>query len=966
MVRTPSLPASVFSDFVQFEGNDVENFLQQTPFRDFMDKSILLSSRELYNAKKRNLQSSTKKSKARNLARIKFLIRACTRPTPYGLFAGAALGEFCENPNIEPLVIDERKAILECRADYSWLSHFIYEMENNPSVYPQLQLRFNNNCYVSGDRLKNPHHSNHGFLMPEETVTERTHMRNTPLITYVKQQAQTFIRYDLLKSRIQSKYPGVPEEKIISTINALMENEVLLSNLRAPANCENGLEYVLKILAPIEGINRQKETLQKINTLINQMNGELEIDQVNAKTIESVYTLMDGLLNQKNEKDLLAVNKGMVLQQNKLPYQVKEIVEQFVEALTYLQVDVPSRLEKFKRQFQEEYGSNVEVPFCTIIDQNDFNGLSYLEKYQPSQDEKDQKIKQIVDEKILDCLQAQKEEINLSISLLIMQQIINLIQQGIQSITFILQLVVLYVCIDLASTIISGLMNYYTTKFSLKFNLHIKDCIMQKASQLSLWHYENSNTYDKIKLAEGANGGTLMSQFTSFTTLIGQAITSLSYIVILLHFNYIIILIIVIMPIIKFLITNLINKKQFCIIKARTNQERKAWYYSFIVTNGTHFKELKTYNLLNYFIKKYDDLYKKFNQQDAAIAKETMVKMTSLSIIEQIITGAIFAYIIYCGFVGGILLGDVVAYTRAAISNQTNIQSILQNISSIKKSNLYIGQYYSFIDLENAKTLDEGKIIIDKIHSLKLENLSFKYDTGGYVLKNVNFEFKEGNSYAIVGKNGSGKTTLAKLLMGLYDNYEGNIYVNGIELRSIQKEHYSKRIASLFQDFIKYDATFRENIAYGNLDLMDKDAELRDLSNEFRIGHIIDHSKQNLDTQLGYWFDEGKQISFGEWQKLAIARTFSKDADVIFLDEPNSALDAISDYEISQLYQKLFQDKMGIIIAHKFNNLINQVNNILVIENGRLAESGTHTELLHQGKIYYEMYQLQNKNSAVL
>lgn len=135
------------------------------------------------------------------------------------------------------------------------------------------------------------------------------------------------------------------------------------------------------------------------------------------------------------------------------------------------------------------------------------------------------------------------------------------------------------------------------------------------------------------------------------------------------------------------------------------------------------------------------------------------------------------------------------------------------------------------------------------------------------------------------------------------------------------------------------------------------------------ISVIIDIAHPPLYTSfsdLYYWFDEGKQISFGEWQKLAIARTFSKDADVIFLDEPNSALDAISDYEISQLYQKLFQDKMGIIIAHKFNNLINQVNNILVIENGRLAESGTHTELLHQGKIYYEMYQLQNKNSAVL
>lgn len=759
MVRTPSLPASVFSDFVQFEGNDVENFLQQTPFRDFMDKSILLSSRELYNAKKRNLQSSTKKSKARNLARIKFLIRACTRPTPYGLFAGAALGEFCENPNIEPMVIDERKAILECRADYSWLSHFIYEMENNPSVYPQLQLRFNNNCYVSGDRLKNPHHSNHGFLMPEETVTERTHMRNTPLITYVKQQAQTFIRYDLLKSRIQSKYPGVPEEKIISTINALMENEVLLSNLRAPANCENGLEYVLKILAPIEGIDRQKETLQKINTLINQMNGELEIDQVNAKTIESVYTLMDGLLSQKNEKDLLAVNKGMVLQQNKLPYQVKEIVEQFVEALTYLQVDVPSRLEKFKRQFQEEYGSNVEVPFCTIIDQNDFNGLSYLEKYQPSQDEKDQKIKQIVDEKILDCLQAQQEEINLSI--------------------------------DNFSSLEISREDRYPESFDINF------FVSKEKEHYRLW------------LAPIGGSGAAGDMFNRFN----------------------------------------------CVLDA--------------------------------------DLFHQYKENNRSL----------------------------------------VCSDKALITVEIREGSVKGRMSNVN-NHRNESQYYIALATN--------------------------------VLKNVNFEFKEGNSYAIVGKNGSGKTTLAKLLMGLYDNYEGNIYVNGIELRSIHKEHYSKRIASLFQDFIKYDATFRENIAYGNLDLMDKDAELRDLSNEFRIGHIIDHSKQNLDTQLGYWFDEGKQISFGEWQKLAIARTFSKDADVIFLDEPNSALDAISDYEISQLYQKLFQDKMGIIIAHKFNNLINQVNNILVIENGRLAESGTHTDLLHQGKIYYEMYQLQNKNSAVL
>lgn len=550
-----------------------------------------------------------------------------------------------------------------------------------------------------------------------------------------------------------------------------------------------------------------------------------------------------------------------------------------------------------------------------------------------------------------------------ALSLLIMQEIINSIQRGIQDVVFLLQLVVLYVSVDLVSTIIGSLMSYYTTKFSLKFNLYVKNSIMGKASKLSLWHYENSNTYDKIKLAEGAEGGTLMTQFSSFTTVIGQAITALSYIVILLKFNYVVIMIIIIVPIVKFFITNQINRKQFEIIKGRTNESRKAWYYNFIVTNGTHFKELKSYHLLEHFIRKYDALLKKFNKQDTEIAKETLVKITTLSILEQIITGAIFAYIIFCGFTGVILLGDVVAYTRAVISNQTNIQSILKNASTIKKSNLYIGQYYSFIDLdEKTKSAQKGekKLVVDKIESIKVEHLFFKYDTGDYVLKDINFEIEKGKTYIIVGKNGSGKTTLLKLLMGLYDDYEGNIFVNGIEMRDIDKEQYLKRTASLFQDFIKYDATLRENIAYGNILLIHEDKMLRELGDDFRIGHIISQSRHGLDTQLGYWFDDGKQVSLGEWQKLAIARTFAKDADTVFLDEPNAALDAVSDYEISCLYQKLLEGKMGIIIAHKFSNLVNYANRVFVLDKGCLVESGSHRELMDKRAIYFEMFCLQN------
>jgi thiopeptide-type bacteriocin biosynthesis protein len=398
---------------MSFESHSIEDFILQNNINDFMDKSVLIASRELFKAKERNLQHSDKKNKAKELSLIKFLIRASTRPTPYGFFAGVALGEFSNSVTPNNLLVDDAKAIIECRVDHSWLSHLIYELENKPTVYTQLKLRFNNNCYVSGDRLKNPHYSNHGFVMPKSVVVNRNHIRNTPLITYIKQEAQTFLDYNVLKSRIQNKYPDAPEEKIVLTINMLLDNEILLTNLRVPANCVNGLEYILKILEPIEGIDKQKEDLQKVNVLVNQINNEDELDNIDADTIQSIYTLLEGLLDGANEKDLLAVNKGIALKQNKLPHELKATIENFIEGLIHLQVETPSTLEIFKQKFQEEYGSHIEVPLCDIIDQNNFNGLSYLENDQPVRDEKEQTIKQIVDEKVMYCLQTQCEEVAL-------------------------------------------------------------------------------------------------------------------------------------------------------------------------------------------------------------------------------------------------------------------------------------------------------------------------------------------------------------------------------------------------------------------------------------------------------------------------------------------------------------------------------------------------------------------------
>lgn len=412
MVRTPSLPAKVFLDLLHFDGKNIEDFIQKNALNDFMDKSILLSSRELYNAKNRNLQQSSKKEKSRNLSYLKYLTRAATRPTPYGLFAGVSLGEFSDQSYGKEMVINKNKAIVECRVDHAWLSHFIYELERNPVVYPQLQVKFNQNCYVSGDRLKNPYYANHGFSQEKKSVINRNHIRNTPLITLIKEKSRNFLSYAFLKTIIQDHYPEVPTEKIIETINILIDNEILLTNLRVPSNEADGLAHVLKVLKPLQGIDLKKESLQKLQTLLYQINKESQIEKIPLATVQEIYSLMEGLLCQTEEKDFLAVNKGIVLSENKLPKELKNTIERFIESVACLQVEGSSPLEKFKQKFQEEYGTDIEVPLCEVIDPNRFNGLAYLENGQVfRREEKDRKIKQIVDEKILYCLQTQEEEI---------------------------------------------------------------------------------------------------------------------------------------------------------------------------------------------------------------------------------------------------------------------------------------------------------------------------------------------------------------------------------------------------------------------------------------------------------------------------------------------------------------------------------------------------------------------------
>ena len=191
--------------------------------------------------------------------------------------------------------------------------------------------------------------------------------------------------------------------------------------------------------------------------------------------------------------------------------------------------------------------------------------------------------------------------------------------------------------------------------------------------------------------------------------------------------------------------------------------------------------------------------------------------------------------------------------------------------------------------------------------------------------------------------------------MGFYRNYEGNILINGIEVRDIDKESLLKEISTLFQDFVKYEASFRENITYSNLKVMNEDEKIKNIANKFNFLNLINSYDKKLDTQLGMWFDEGINLSMGQWQKVALARAFVKESSLYILDEPNASMDSITEREISSLYKDILENKIGIIIAHKFLNIVGFVDEIIILQDGKIIERGNHESLLREGKFYKKL-----------
>lgn len=397
--------------------------------------------------------------------------------------------------------------------------------------------------------------------------------------------------------------------------------------------------------------------------------------------------------------------------------------------------------------------------------------------------------------------------------------------------------------------------------------------------------------------------------------------------------------------------------------RRRTPAERLAWYFDWMLTRDAHAKEVRLFELGTLFRSRYRELRKQLRHERLRIVSRRSLADLGAQVVATLGVFGSYAFIAYRTVLGIVTLGDLVMYYQAFQRGQGFLRDVLGGMAGLYEDSLFLSNLYEFLDLkrkvvEPARPLPLPRPMRDGI---VFDRVRFSYpESGRNVLENINLRIRPGEVVALVGENGSGKTTLVKLLCRLYDPTEGSITLDGIDLRDFETTTLRREMSVIFQDYAHYNLTARENIWFGNVAVPADDAAIAEAARQAGADQVIQRLPRGYDSVLGKWFEEGEELSIGEWQKVALARAFLRDAQIIVLDEPTSAMDAKSEYEVFERFRKLLRGRAAILISHRFST-VRMADNIYVLEGGRIIEGGPHDDLVRLGGTYARLFETQAK-----
>ena len=522
----------------------------------------------------------------------------------------------------------------------------------------------------------------------------------------------------------------------------------------------------------------------------------------------------------------------------------------------------------------------------------------------------------------------------------------------------------LLVSTEVALNVLLGLItraiDYSDSLLANRYTQHVSVRVMEQAARLDLTTYEDPVFYDRLERAR-VQATDRLAMIQQMGRLIQQIITTLVFSAALAWASPWLVLLLAAGVLPSFLGETHYAFLGYAKNFRQTPAKRQMDYLRQVAGSREGAKEVKLFGLNKFFTERFQTLANQIYVEDVTLSRSKLIVGGLLGIIGTLGYYGAYVYVIWRTIKGNYDIGQFTFLTTAIQQASSNLQQVFSTASGIADQALFLTDLIAFFDMKPTVDSNPGGLSTPKTiqRGFEFRNVSFAYPgTERRVLKNFNLSLSPGERIALIGENGQGKTTVVKLITRLYDPTEGQILLDGIDLREYSLEDLHRHIGVIFQDFMRFEMTARENIAVGRIDQPHQQNDIELAAHKSLADTVVNKLAGGYDQMLGRRFEGGVELSGGEWQKMALARAYLRDAQLLILDEPTAALDARSELEVFERFAELTEGKMALLISHRFST-VRMADRIIVLSGGRLIEEGNHQELMAKGGLYASMFEMQ-------
>ncbi len=506
-----------------------------------------------------------------------------------------------------------------------------------------------------------------------------------------------------------------------------------------------------------------------------------------------------------------------------------------------------------------------------------------------------------------------------------------------------------------------------------RLGVDINVTILERAQGLDLTHFEDPEFYDKLTRARREASSRPIALVTESFGLVQSVITLTGYAALLVRFSGWAVLALFAATVPATIAEMRFSKLVFKVRNWRSPDSRRLLYLEYVLANDEHAKEVKLFGLGTLFLDRYRTLSERFYEEDRRLYFQRAKWTHALSLVGTAAFYAAYGSMALLAASARLSLGDMTMYVVAFRQGQQAFQSALAGIGSMYEHNLYMSNLWEYLRVASAAASRSPRpplvsgtpragetVTAPQAMGIAFEDVGFRYPgKDAWALRHVDLTIPAGESLALVGENGAGKTTLVKLLTRLYEPSEGRILLDGRDLRDWDLAELRRRFGVLFQDYNQYQLKVRENVGVGSVDHLEDEPRIERAVENGGAGELVKGLATGLDAPLGRWFQDGTELSGGQWQKIALARAFMREeADILVLDEPTAALDAEAEHAVFERFRALARGKTTIVISHRFPT-VRMARTIVVLDQGDIVERGTHDELVARKGKYARMFELQ-------